>query len=265
MSKFRFVNIIDTLFFSVVTFFIIFAWIQFFLKNLFLALFLSAFVSFGLLFIVRWFKNRKHLTLQQRANNSASFKRFKLAIQIASHTQLVNIIKKILPANCTIKSHFGDVVYEKNNVSHIITFLFDNELTESKLLDIIKTKRFKHIIIICSNINTNSQNVAKVFKNKRIDLLSLEQLFDLCNENGITIDTSYINIEKSKITLKEIFKNSLSRNKSKGYFISGLVLLFTSIIIPFKIYYVVFSTILFILSAVCRFKPIALVNKSIFD
>ena len=57
------------------------------------------------------------------------------------------------------------------------------------------------------------------------------------------------------LQIKDILKNSLSRSHAKGYFISGLILLFTSLIIPFKIYYVVFSSVLFILSILCKFKP----------
>lgn len=182
-----------------------------------------------------------------------------------SNAKLIDIVKQLLPENCTIKTNKGDISYTKDNINHLITFLFSSELNEAKLLDIIKTKQCEHLVVICSNVNAEAQNVAKAFKNRRIDLINLEQLFELCNNKNIAIDTSYINLDKHKITLKEIFKNSLSRNKSKGYFISGLVLLFISIIIPFKIYYVVFSTILFILSAVCRFKPVAVVDKSIFD
>ena len=61
---------------------------------------------------------------------------------------------------------------------------------------------------------------------------------------------------------KNFFNGTFDGN---GYFISGLILLLTSLIIPYKIYYVVFSSILFLLSLICRLRPKNKINKSIFD
>ena len=265
MSKFKFVNIVDTIFISIATFLIIFAWIQFFVKNFLLSLFLSAILTITILCIIRWLKSKKHSSNQAKLTYNSNLVCFKLAIQTMPSTKLATLIKKLIPAKYLAKTTKGDITFVKDNTPHTFTFYYATELTEAKLLEIIKTKPAKHLTIFCSSHTQDVKVIASAFKNRHIELITLEQLFEIFNSKNISIDTSHIDLNKHKITLREILKNSISRNKSKGYFISGLVLLFTSIIIPYKIYYVVFSSILFTLSLICRFMPRHKTNISIFD
>lgn len=265
MSKFKFVNIIDTVFISIATFLIFFAWVQFFVKNFLLSILIGSILSISVILILRWFKLKKSYSTQAKVAHNTNLICFKLAIQTMPTTKLSTLIKKQLSPNYLPKINKGDINFVKNNISYTYTFYYASELTESKLLEIIKTKPAKNITIFCSNVTQDVKTLALAFKNKQIQIITLEQLFEIFNSKNISIDTSHIDLNKHKITLREILKNSISRNKSKGYFISGLVLLFTSIIIPYKIYYVVFSSALFTLSLVCRLRPTVKSNHSIFD
>ena len=180
-------------------------------------------------------------------------------------TQLTNTIKRLLPTKYMAKTYKGDIIFVKNDTENVFTFYYSSELTEAKLLDIIKTKQAQNLTIFCANYSQDIKAIANAFKNKQINLVNLEQLFEIFNAYDIKIDTSNIDLNKHKITIKELLKNSISRNKSKPYFISGLVLLLTSLIIPYRVYYVIFSSILFALSLICRFKHTIKSNTSIFD
>jgi len=265
MSRFKFVNIVDTIFISLATLLIIFAWIQFFIKNFLLSLLLSTALSIGVLFIIRYFKSKKYSNQQTKLNQLSNLEIFKLAILTMPSTKLATIIKKLLPYKYLPHTNKGDINFTKNNTTNTFTFYYSNDLNEPKLLELIKTKPAQNLTIFCLNYSQEVKTIATAFKNKHIELINIEQLFDIFNTKNISLDTSHIDLTKHKITLKEILKNTISRNKSKGYFISGLVLLLTSLIIPYRIYYVVFSSILFILSLICRFKPVPKFNKSIFD
>lgn len=266
MSRFKLINIADTIFISIVTLLIVFAWIQFFVKNILLSLFISTFIAIGIILISRWLKTKKYNTQQAQYDKQNNLTLFRLAVQSTPTSKLSNIIKKLIPTKYMPHILKGDIVLTKDNTKHIFTFDFSSQLDESKLLEIIKSKNSDNITIFCSNFNQDTLLTSKAFKNKCIELINLEQLFNIFNSKNISIDTSYIDLNRHKITLREIFKNSISRNKSKGYFISGLVLLFTSLIIPYKIYYVVFSSILLLLSLICRLnKKSTSSNISIFD
>jgi len=265
MSKFKFINIVDVIFLSILTFFIIFAWVQFFLKNFLLSLFVSAILACSVMLIVKHIKSRKYSSKQQSLANTSNLTRFKLAIQTMQTSKLVSIIKKLIPSKYLPKTTNNDIYFKKNESEHIFTFYYSAPLNDSKVLDIIKNKKADNIIIFCSTFDKDAKLVSSAFKNKKIELINLEQLYQLFNSKNIEIDTKNIDLNKSKISFKEIIKNSLSRKKSKGYFISGLILLFTSIIIPYRLYYVLFSSALFLLSLLCRVQPAEQINHSIFD
>jgi hypothetical protein len=264
MSKFKFINIVDIIFISIATFLILFAWVQFFVKNLITSLMLSTLLTIAILTIFRWLKIKKYNNLQFDINRKQDLASFRLAVQTMPTNKLATLIKKLLPIEYLAKIEKGDIIFIKDNVKNIFTFHYSSELTETQLLNIIKTKNTPKLTIFCTSYTGEVKLIANAFKNIQVELVDIEELFEIFNKNNIKIDTSHIDLNKPKVTLKQIFKNSISRNKSKPYFISGLILLLTSLIIPYKIYYVIFSSILLILSLVCRFKPTVKTNYSIF-
>jgi len=265
MSKFKFVNIIDVIFLSIITFFIIFAWVQFFLKNFFLSLFISAILAISVMFGIKYIKFRKYSSKQQALASNSNLIRFKLAIQTMPSSKLALIIKKLIPSKYLPKITKSDICFTKDNSIHSFTFFYSTPLNDTKVLDIIKTQKADNITIFCSSFDKDAKLVSSAFKNKKIELINLDQLYEIFNHKNIEIDTNNIDLNKNKITFREILKNSLSHEKSKGYFISGLILLFTSIIIPYRLYYVIFSSVLFLLSLLCQLRTTEHVNHSIFD
>ena len=265
MSKFKFINIVDTLFILVVILLIIFAWVQYFIKNLILSIAISLIISIGIIVLLYYLKSKKYNNAQSVIKRNKDFSVFKIAIQTLSISKFNAIIKKIIPSQYNARCNNNNVYFEKEKLVYIATSYFSNELSESCLLNIIKEKKCDNLIVFCSSYSQNAKSILNSFKNLKIELVDLEQLFELFNKKNIVLDTSNISLANNKIQFKQLLKNIISRNKSKGYFISGLVLLFTSIIIPYKIYYVIFSSILFTLSILSRFKPSPKINISIFD
>ena len=220
-------------------------------------------LSVAVIFCIKWFKNKKNAYKQAITISNDNLIRFKLSIQTMSNLKLTSLIKKLIPASYSPKISKEDITFTKNNETHVFSLYYSSQLDESKLLEIIKTKKTNNLVVFCSN--KDAKLISTAFKDKKIELINIEQLYEIFNTKNIQIPTDNIDLNKSKVSLNEVLKNSLSRNKSKGYFISGLVLLFTSLIIPYKIYYVVFSSVLFLLSLLCRIKPIQKTNYSIFD
>ena len=265
MSKFKFVNILDIVFLIIFTFLIVFAWVQFFVKHLVLSLFISLILCGGIVFISRYIKSKKHLKYQLKQKQNEDFIKFKLTIQTMPTQQLISLIKKLIPSSYVPKSIKCDLHFIKNNSKHIFTFCYNEILTENKLLELIKTKKSSNLTVFCASFDKSIKHIASAFKNIKIGIIDLEQLYQIFNYNNILIDNSNIDLTNSKLTIKDILKNSLSRSHAKGYFISGLILLFTSLIVPFKLYYVIFSSTLFVLTILCMFKHKSNHNYSIFE
>ena len=249
MSKFKIVNIVDLIFIALATLLIIFAWVQFFVKNILLSLFISVILSIAILLVVNYFKSKKQQKKQALFASQTKFLKFKLAIQTMSNVNLIKLVKKLIPSPATTTTK-GDIRFIKDEVMYLVTFFYCYELTSAKLMDLIKTKNCFHLVVFCSTFSKDAEQISASFKNKHITLISLEQLYSLCDKKGIEVDLSNINLSKSKATISTALKGILSRHNSKGYFISGLVILFTSLLIPYRIYYVIVSSILFVLSEI---------------
>ena len=252
MSKFKFINLIDTIFISITIFLIFFVWIQFFIKNIVLSLMLGSLLAIGTILGVKALKNQKLSKLKISANNSTKLAKFKIAIQTLPSLKVLSILKKLVPKNLSPISKKGDIIFTKDNKTNIYTFFFSELLTDSKLLEIIKNKHADNITIFCVGYNQNTLLVSQAITNIKIKLITLDELYKICEANNISVNTDHIDLTSHKMHIKDILKGFISPNKSKGYFISGLITLLTSLIIPYRIYYVVFSTILFALSIACK-------------
>lgn len=255
MSKFKFVNILDLVFISVGILLIFFAWINFFIRNIFLALLCSALLSGLTVAIITYFKIKKTNKAILQFTHQQALEKFKFAIQSASSQKLISILKQLIPKNCPIKIKQGNIFFTSDEKENVFIPFYSQDLNDNLLLNLIKNINVSNITIFCSNYSKEAKYISSIFNNKTITLISLDELYKLTIQKKIKVDTENINLSKPKISVKDILKNSIKKDKSKGYFISGLVLLFTSLIIPYKIYYVIFSSILILLSIICKFKP----------
>ena len=96
MSKFKVINLIDKLFITCATFLIIYAWINFYLRDLWTTFILSLIFTFAILFVFSYFLNKKqtriNLNKKQLEEINTQFYVFKLN----STNQKLNLLKEIL-------------------------------------------------------------------------------------------------------------------------------------------------------------------------
>jgi len=64
-----------------------------------------------------------------------------------------------------------------------------------------------------------------------------------------------INTKELKLNFKTILKNFIQPKKSKQFFWCGFVLIFSSIILPFKTYYLIFGSLFLLASIACKVIP----------
>ena len=108
--------------------------------------------------------------------------------------------------------------------------------------------------IICSQASANLNT--KIFINQEIHIITKSTLYDkFFKKYNVFPESDHINKSITKFSFKEIIKSFFSPQKSKGYFFCGFVLIFSSIILPFHIYYLVFGSLLLIFSLICKILP----------
>lgn len=257
MSRFRIVNIFDKVFVSCCVFLITYAWFNFFIRNLWFSFFASLVLSSAILFLSFYLlekKNTKKCLSKKRIEDiEKTFLGFKLMPLI----EKLNLIKSIISENSNAELFEDSILIKSGQELHqIFVTTTEKFLSEQSFFNILekRQKNIKKLYIICENFNTNLN--INLVSNLDIQIVDKTIFFDeYISNSSVLIDTSILNY-KTKKTIKQMCKNFFIPIKSKQYFFCGLILIFSSLILPYKTYYLICGTLLLTFAILCKLQPV---------
>ena len=254
MSKFRIVNLIDKLFITIASFLIIYAWINFYIRDLSSTFILSVIFSLAFTYVLFFFLERKKDKKISSAKESEEINKNFLAFRLMPIKEKLNLINQILSVDYETKVSSKNIIYTKDNLTHCLVIATNlTTLTQEDLINIIEqnNKNVDCIEIICNEVDGNIN--ANLIKNLKITFINKTKLYnDFFAKHNIFPNTSILNEKELKINWKNLIKNILNVQKAKRYFILGFVLIFSSLILPFKTYYLIFGTGFLVCSILCK-------------
>ncbi len=258
MSKFKVVNLLDKLFITSCAFLLIFSWINFFIRDLWITFFLSLVFSFATLFLVFFFFN---CHTKRKTNNKKYLSQIDenfLAFQVLNKFDKLKLISDILSKQVENKIKKDSIIFKKDEKNYQIMFDVNNEnfnnLALFRMLEIVE-KNTDILWIFCDKVDTNLNT--KILKNLQVKIIGRKELYDeFFLASSIFPNNENLNTKKAKTTFKIFFKNLFTPQKTKSYFLCGLVLTFSSIILPFHTYYLIFGSLFLIFSLVCKMRKI---------
>ena len=257
MSKFKVINLIDKIFVSCCVFLAIFAWINFYIRNLWATFVLSLIFSFAVVFLLYYFLNKKTEKTNINKKQLEQMNKILLAFRLASKKEQIEIIKSALEKQHETKQENNKLTYVDALGKHLVILALDlQKFTENDLLNILNKHYSKSINcydIFCNehtNINCN------LLKNAKINLISNKNLYENYILNSEKeLDCEFLNSSSSKLTFKDILNTFFLPSKAKSYFLCGLILIFSSIILPYYFYYIVVGSTLLLFAIICKLLP----------
>lgn len=200
-----------------------------------------------------------YLVLRKRKNIIAlNIKEQKHLQEISLKFRLVDE-KTILNFYYTILSTSLPVFKEKNYLtwedSIFIPIYYKSEIDSNIISDIFKKhKNYKTIIIAGISFSPDAQELAKTLS-PIIHCLDENQTYSLFKKYN-SFPNFQVSLNNQKRNKLSIIKESIFLKQNfKHYFLSGIIVLISSFFIRYNIYYLIMSTILFVFSAICIFKP----------
>ena len=258
MSKFKIVNLIDRIFISCSTFLIIYAWINFYLRDLWTTFILSLIFSNAVLFVFYYFlnkkKNKQLSSLKEIENINTQFLIFKLN----PLNKKLALLKEILSKEYNVIIKNKTISYTKENKKYLIILATNLDVIDNaklvNLLDEFNKEDVDIIEIVCNetanNLNTN------LFTNTQIKFITKKILYlDFFLKYNIFPDNTNINTKCIKLKFVDIVKNMFTPNKAKSYFFCGFILILSSIILPYHFYYIIVGSSLLLFSIICKVLP----------
>ncbi len=239
-------QISNAIFFASIIFCLFFLWCNYYIKSIKISFISSIIVFVAFLVIYVPIKNLFTKKKTKSKLELESFNNFKLQLQLSQCDCIVNLLKSYLQ----ISSH------KKLNSNHyLINNSFDlficteENLEPTKIYNCIQNRVTNKIKVLTLEPLT----IPFELKNVEIEVINSEQIYKYSKDNNINT-LEQINLKKKqKYRLKDIICVVLCKEKSKNYWWLGFLLLFSSLFTPFSTYYIIFSTILFVLALVSRF------------
>ena len=111
-----------------------------------------------------------------------------------------------------------------------------------------KELKLNKLIITCKAVDQEVLNFTKQLSALKIIVLDEKQTYFklLKKYEHYPLVTNKLIVE-SKITLSQMLYVMFNKRKTKGYLFSGTILLFGSFIIQYNLYYIIFSSLLYLM------------------
>lgn len=257
MSKFKIVNLFDKLFITIAIFLIAYAWINFYIRNLWVTFVASIIVTFATVFVLYYFLTKKSAKLATTNKEKADINKLFYIFRLTPKEGRYNLLKSALEKTHKTELKNGVLTYFNQDKLHLVIIATKYEnITQTELLNLLD--EFLHVKADVIDIVCNDSAVinANIFKDKTINFITKKELYSLFKNANITLDDSNINTTPPKLKFKDILYGMFTPNKAKGYFLCGLVLIFSSIILPYHAYYVVVGSMLMLFSVICKILPL---------
>ena len=229
----------------------LFLWLNYYYNNLPIVAITSLILAILIGQILSIFYKKKKNILNLNSKEQAHIKEISSKFMLTSDKIILNFYYTILSASHVVikeKSYlrWDDYVfipYYKKSVidSDVIANIYKEHISTQGI--IISGVEFSdNAKTLCSNLPIN------------IHLLDEYQTYQLFKKYN-SFPNFNIKLKDNKINKKEVIKSTIfSKKNSKHYFISGIIILISSLFIRYSIYYIVFATLLFIFSAISFFK-----------
>ena len=263
-------KIFDNVLRITIIFLLCFVWCRYFIPNFYFSIFVTAVLTFIFDFLLRFFENKKqgkkNLKFQDEKKIEEYINTFILSNKSITITFFYNLAK--LKHNVTKKSNFIVVQNNSSRIALYPKFTF-NEFNCDDLIQCynsVKSSNVKKLVICTNKINNDVYKIAKNLpltillldgENVYLKLLKPYNFFPPQTKNTIV----------TKYTFKDILNTALNKKRSKGYFLSALFILLSSIFVPYKIYYIIMASILLSLSLISlvNHKYNTIKNNEIFE
>lgn len=255
---FRFFNIVIRI--SII-FLICLIWTRYFIDEIWLSILYTALLTISIEFILHF------ILVKKNSKKKLKLEEEKLAEQISttfifSQKDSINYFYNLSKINYKSKKYSKYIlITNKNEESKTILFpiySYSPILPQTIIdtLNKIKNQNAEKLIICGYKIDNSTYKFAQKIKEIKIILLDSKDCFLklIKKYNYFPENLKELKLQE-KLKFKEILRLSLSRKHAKGYFITSLILLFSSFIVRLNIYYVIMSSLLLLLALISFFLP----------
>lgn len=265
MNKLKISIILDYVFYYFCIFLSLTIWLRFFLHNTALIISISSLCSLifiTLIFLLKRKKSQKDNLSQLDKVNANNFMNEMLFLSI---TEQCNKICTIL--NISTENIENDYIFYNNCIIKPLFTL--QKITSNNILQLLiqtKSINYEKLIIISNNFDNNCPAFNNIFNNVKISFFNQYEFYNSCLKK-INYKPNFETKKVAKKTnYKQLFNLIFSQKKAKSYFMYAFLLFFCGLFFRYNIYYIISSSIMFILAIIAKFnKKSSQIKNKVFE
>ncbi len=258
MKNFSIFKTFDMFFRIVVIFLICFVWCRYFIDSLWLSLILTVILTLSIDFFIKFLFNRKTRKNKAILDEQEKIQNYINSFIFSDDSFSVNFFCDLAKKKYNVikKTKFIQIEHTCNHVILYPYFMY-REFNADDLITVfnkVKSLHPKKIVICTNKIDSLATKLSAKLPIKTILLDYIDTYNQLLVKYDCFPPMTKLN-EQQKPNMKYLLGYALNKKRTKGYFIASLFLLFSSFIVPYKIYYVIMSSILLTLSFISYINP----------
>lgn len=248
--KFRDFSNIVFKFVSIFT--IIFFWLNYYLRSFLKTLILSTLITLLVIGIFNFFGNKRTKKLNITKTDTKNIENITLQLLYNSNKNTKIYIQKLMNLNKKMQLLIDNTCYI------VLPFFNSPKLSEKELSRSYKTCQnlnMKNAIILCNDSPSELVYFSNNIKNINIKIMDIKSLYfnfikpqNYFPENIITFK------ETKKYKIKDVVFLLFKFENSKKFLKLGILTYFLSFFTLFRLYYLIFGSILIVFSIICKFS-----------
>ena len=167
------------------------------------------------------------------------------------------------PSNSPIQSNTENYKTNENNIyvtkALFVPYFKNSEVsleTLSKFIIIAKNNNINKIIFCANDIQDDARSFAEKINNIKIEFWDFFLFYqDYAKSSAVTLP-EVIDITKPKMKYKELLAYAFNSARARNYLLFGLLIILSSFLVPFKIYYLISGSILCIIALIIKVYPL---------
>lgn len=246
-STTHFSKISNAIFLILSTLILSFIWLNYYLKNLKLSLISATIICIVVaivFFSIKYYKRNKSKTKNAILKNNENIT---LSLKYSTFESNMHVISELF--NFHIKQIIDSHHYISEENQDIYVYFDKDQINELNIQNIVKSRKSDNIKVFSFAFSTIT--LPDCIK---IEFFNINDILDKIKDKKSIIIQNIYSIKKAKLSIKDYLCVILSKKRSRGYFNFGLLLLFTSLFTIYHTYYIIFGTILILLSIFSRFN-----------
>ena len=246
-------KIISTLFRYGIYISLYFLWINYYYRNIFISFFLSIIISIITDKVIQIFVSKRNTYVSLKSTEKKLITDFSIHFLCSTKYENINYFSSLFHNPNTKKTKDYFII----NDTTFLPYYFKRELTEDDIYTIYRSYNITTttLVVLCSTISESAIAFSSSIENYRFVILDEKAVYaKFLKPLSATLPNTIKFKKREKLHFKEFLAIALNRHTAKGYFSSAFVILLSSLFIRYKIYYIVFATMLFVLSYISYFN-----------